>query len=176
MTYAEIQAIIKNSAGSLTPILHDCLGIRKRCARWVPHNLSAEQKWGGVDWSTHMLRKFDGGRSPRVWNIVTGDETWVYQFDPKTKEQSAAWVFPDENPPVKFKRNRRASKQMIACFFAKTATLSPYRLRKERRLRLTGMSTTVCLKSSRHGVNGVPERVSVVYCNIMTMSVGTPQL
>ena len=31
----------------------------------------------------------------------------------------AVWVFPDENPPVKFKRNRSASKQMIACFFAK---------------------------------------------------------
>ena len=28
-------------------------------------------------------------------------------------------VFPDENPPVKFKRNRSDSKQMIACFFAK---------------------------------------------------------
>ena len=28
------------------------------------------------------------------------------------------WVFPDENPPVKFKRNRSASKQMIVCFFA----------------------------------------------------------
>ena len=29
------------------------------------------------------------------------------------------WVFPDEKAPVKFKRNRSASKQMIACFFAK---------------------------------------------------------
>ena len=66
-----------------------------------------------------MLRKLDRGRSPRVWNIVTGDKTWVYQYDPETKQRSAAWVFPDENPHVKFKRNRRASKQMIACFFAK---------------------------------------------------------
>ena len=64
-------------------------------------------------------KKIDGGRSPRVWDIVTGDETWVYQYDPKTKQQSAVWVIPDENPPVKFKRNRSASKQMIACFFAK---------------------------------------------------------
>ena len=85
----------------------------------MPHNLSEEQKRGRVDWSTHMLRKFDGGRSPRVWDIITGDGTWVYQYDPETKQQSAVWVFPDENPPVKFKRNRSASKQMIACFFAK---------------------------------------------------------
>ena len=46
MPYAEIQDIMKISSGSLTRILHDCLGVRKRCARWVPHNLSEEQQSG----------------------------------------------------------------------------------------------------------------------------------
>ena len=64
-----------------------------------------------------MLRKCDGGRSPHVWDIVTGDKTWVYQYDLEMKQQSEVWVFPDENPSVKFKRNRSASKQMIAHFF-----------------------------------------------------------
>ena len=64
-----------------------------------------------MDWCTHMLRKFDRGRSPRVWDNVTGDGTWVYQYNPGMKQQSAVWVFPDEN--------RSASKQMTACFFAK---------------------------------------------------------
>ena len=173
MVYAEIQDIMKISVGSLTRILHNSLGVRKRCTCWVPHNLTEEQKQGRVDWCTHMLRKFDGGRSPRIWDIVTGDETWVYQYDPKTKQQ---WAFPDENPPVKFKRNRCASKQMIACFFENSAMLPPYRLRTERRLRPTRMSTTVCLKSSRHGVKGVPKWVPVVYCSIMTMPARTQQL
>ena len=119
MTYAKIHDIMKISSGSLTRILHVCLGVRKRSARWMPHNLSEEQKPGRVDWRTHMLRKFDGGRSHRVWDIVTEDGTWVYQYDSDTKQQSAVWIFPDENPVVKFKRNRSASKQMIACFFAK---------------------------------------------------------
>ena len=57
MTYAEIQDIMKISLGSLICILHDCLGVRKRCARSVPHNLSEEQKRGRVDQCTHMLRK-----------------------------------------------------------------------------------------------------------------------
>ena len=118
MAYAEIQDIMKISSGSLTRIHHDCLGVRKRCACWVPHNLSEEQKRGSVDWCTHMLRTFDGGRSPSVWNIVTGDATWVYQYDPETKQQSAVWVFPDENPPVKLSRNKSAYKQMIACVLA----------------------------------------------------------
>ena len=78
MAVTEIQDIMKISTGSLTCSLHDLLGVRKRSARWVPHNLSEEQKRGRVDWCAHMLRKFDGGRSPRVLDIVTGDDTWVY--------------------------------------------------------------------------------------------------
>ena len=50
MTYAEIQDILKISPGSLTRILHDCHGVRKRCACWVPHNLSKEQRRGREDW------------------------------------------------------------------------------------------------------------------------------
>ena len=49
LAYTEIQDIMKISSGSLTRILHDCLVARKRCARWVPHNLSEEQKRGRVD-------------------------------------------------------------------------------------------------------------------------------
>ena len=128
MTYADIQNFMKVSSGSLTRILHDCLGIRKHCARWVLHNLSEKQKRGRVDWCTHMLRKFDRGRSPRVWDTVTGDETWVYQYDPETKQQSTVWVYQAESPPVKLKRIRRASKQMLGCFFANfghVATIPP---------------------------------------------------
>ena len=176
MIYAEIQDSMKISSGSLSSIVQDCLGARTRCASWVPHNLNEEQKRGRVHWCTHMLRKFDGGRSPHLWDIVTGDETWVFQYDPETKQQSAVGVYPNENPPVRFKRNRSASKQMIACFFANSATLPPYCLRTQKRLQLTGMSTTVCLKSSWYSVNGVLERVSVAYCSIMTMPARTQQL
>ena len=108
MAYAEMQDIMKTSSGGLTRIIHDSHGIRKRCARWVLYNLCEEQKWSRVDWCTHMLRKIHGGMSPRVSVIVTGDETWVYQYDPENKQQLEVWVFPDENPPVRFKRNRSA--------------------------------------------------------------------
>ena len=89
LTYAEIQDIMKISSGNLTRILHDSLGVRKCCTLWVLHNLSEEQKRGRVDWCTHIPRKFDGGKCPCVWDIETGDETWAYQYDPETKQQSA---------------------------------------------------------------------------------------
>ena len=165
MTYAEIRDIMKISSGSLIRILHDCLGVRKRCARWVPHNLSEEQKQGRVDWCTRMLRKFDGGRSPRVWDIVTGDETWEYQFDPEAKQQLVVWVFPDENPPVKLKRNRSASEEKIACFFAKFSHFAtiPFEDRKT----ITGdWYVNHCLPKV---LKACCKRVSVVYYSIITM-------
>ena len=120
MAYAEIQDINHKDFIGKSHSHSSRLSWRKETLYPLgAHNLSEEQKRGRVDWCTHMLRKFDGGRSPRVWDIATGDETWVYQYDPKTKQQSAVLVFPDENPPVKFKRSRSASKQMIVCFFAK---------------------------------------------------------
>ena len=157
----------------LTHILHDCLDVRKR-AHWVPHNLSDEQKRGRVkvkvkvkrgrvDWCTHMLRKFGGGRSPRVWDIVTGDETCIYQYSPETKQQSAVWIFPDENPPVKFKRNKSASKQMIACFFAKLGHVATYLL-EDRKTVMTDLYVNHCLlkvfqawckRHPRRGVHGL---------------------
>ena len=106
MAYTEIHDIMISS-GSLTRILYDSLGVRKRCARWVPHNLSEEQKWGKVDWSTHMLRKCDGERSPRAWDIVTGDETWVYQYDPETNQQSAGVGLPRWEPTYEIQKKQK---------------------------------------------------------------------
>jgi len=33
------------------------------------------------------------GRDERFWeNIITGNETWCFAYDPATKRQSAEWV------------------------------------------------------------------------------------
>ena len=60
--------------------------------------------------------KFDGGRSNAVWDIVSGDETWVYCFHPETKQQSQQWIPIGQRPPQKFLRSRTVAKQMIAMF------------------------------------------------------------
>ena len=39
-----------------------------------------------------MLKKFDGGSSNRVDNIITGDESCFYYYDPQTKRQSEVWI------------------------------------------------------------------------------------
>ena len=89
-----------------------------------------------------MLKKFNRGRSNLVYNIVTGEETWIYSYEPESKQQSTVWVFQDE--PTKVVRSRSAAKQMIACFFGYTGHMTTVGL-EDRRTVCTDWYTTICL-------------------------------
>ena len=52
-------------------ILKEDLGKRKLCARFVPHKV-------------FFFFFFT--------QIITGDETWCFAYDPETKRQSSEWV------------------------------------------------------------------------------------
>ena len=67
-----------------------------------------------------MLQKYDGGASKHVSDIVTDDESWIYAYEPESKQQSTMWVFQDEPNSTEVACTRSTSKQMIACFFGKT--------------------------------------------------------
>lgn len=118
VTYKQIEEVVKISSPAINEILHNRLGVRKLCSRWVPHSLTAEQKEARVTWCKDMLRKFDQGEGRSIFNIITGDESWIYQYDPPTKRQSTIWVFPDDEPPTKVKRGRSVGKKMVATFFS----------------------------------------------------------
>jgi hypothetical protein len=47
--------------------------------------------------------------------IITGDETWVYGYDPETKLQSSQWRSPSSPRPKKASQVR--SKKMLMVFF-----------------------------------------------------------
>lgn len=118
VTYAEIERTLGIHAPSVHTILHEYLQVHKVSARWVPRQLTDEQKEGRVEFCQTMLQRFDEGRSRNIENIITGDETWIYMFDPETKRQSQVWLFPGETPPLKFKRSRSVGKKMVATFFS----------------------------------------------------------
>lgn len=63
-----------------------------------------------------------------MYDIVTGDESWIYCYEPESKRQSAQWVFKDEEKPTKVRRGRNSGKKMVASFFGRTghiATIPP---------------------------------------------------
>lgn len=144
ITYEEIQHLMKIGSGSVHKILHDHLRVRRIVSRWVPHNLTDAQKQARVQWCHDMMAKFDAGLSRRVYDIVTGDESWVYQYDPETKRQSTVWVFQNEPTPTKVKRSRSAGKILIASFFTMTGYLVSIPLRDQSSIN-ADWYTTKCL-------------------------------
>eukprot|EP00112_Aurelia_sp_Birch-Aquarium-sp1_P003207 Seg13574.1 transcript_id=Seg13574.1/GoldUCD/mRNA.D3Y31 product="Histone-lysine N-methyltransferase SETMAR" pseudo=true protein_id=Seg13574.1/GoldUCD/D3Y31 len=81
--------------------------------------LTGEEERNRVQWCHSMLERFDGGKSNGVWDIVSGDETWVCCFDPETKQQSQQWIPVGQRPHQKFVRSRTVAKQMIAVFVSR---------------------------------------------------------
>lgn len=144
ITYEEIQETLGIGASTVNSILHRYLGVRKLASRWIPHLLSEDQKMARVDFCQFMIEKFDGGRSKAVSCIVTGDETWIYSYDPETKQQSTVWVFEDEPPPTKVTRAKSVSKQMVAIFFRRSGPVAAIPL-VERKTVNAEWYCTICL-------------------------------
>jgi len=49
--------------------------------------------------------------------IVTGDESWVYGYDPETKQLSPQWKSPTSPRPKKGRQVRSKTKVMLLAFF-----------------------------------------------------------
>ena len=49
--------------------------------------------------------------------VITGDESWVYAYDPEIKQQSSQWKRPDEPRPKKARQSRSHVKSMLIIFF-----------------------------------------------------------
>lgn len=144
VTARSIQATLKIGVKAIDTILHKHLMVRKLCARWIPHNLTPVQKENRVAWCRSTLDRFDNGSSHLVYNIITGDETWVYCYDPERKQQSAVWVFENESAPTKVVREKSRNKKMVAIFFGITGHVSTVAL-EDRRTVNAEWYTTVCL-------------------------------
>ena len=60
------------------------LMMRKVCAKLVPRVLTTEQKQRRVDVCREMLNELE--KNPDFLDsVVTGDESWTFQYDPETK-------------------------------------------------------------------------------------------
>ena len=74
-TVQEIEELSGIQSSSVLMILREQLGLRKICARWVPHLLSDEQKQSRVRLASQVIEKYDKCDSRHLEGIVTDDET-----------------------------------------------------------------------------------------------------
>jgi len=71
-------------------ILTEDLQTRRVTAKFVPHLLTAEQKGNRVSICTDP--RDQAQNDPNFMSsVITGDECWVYGYDPETKQMFSQW-------------------------------------------------------------------------------------
>jgi len=66
-------------------ILTQELAMRKLCAKIVPKNLTIKWKDNRKDVCLHLLEWIQSDRN-FLKTMITGDETWIFEYDPETKK------------------------------------------------------------------------------------------
>ena len=73
MKLKEIAEAVKISEGSVFTILHEHLGLRKLCSKWVPRLLTPDQKQQRIDDSEACLALFNRDKKDFLRRYVTMD-------------------------------------------------------------------------------------------------------
>jgi len=89
---AEQVGISRERVGS---IIHEDLDMRKLSAKWVPKCLNADQKRQRYQSSEQLPEFFRLDPNDFLSRLVTMDETWLYHYEPETKQQSVEWQHSD---------------------------------------------------------------------------------
>jgi len=97
-------------------ILTDHLHMRKICAKLVPKNLCVEQKVNRLEICQDLLGRLE--IEPNYLDkVITGNGSWVFDYDPETKRQSEDWHTRSFPLPKKAHMSRSRVKTMIIVFF-----------------------------------------------------------
>jgi histone-lysine N-methyltransferase SETMAR len=74
---------------------------RKVAAKWVPHQLSEEQKAARKRVAEEPLWCYEAEGEQFLNRIVAIDETWIRDFEPQLKSQSSQWKHATSPRPKK---------------------------------------------------------------------------
>jgi len=107
LTVRSIAEQVNIDRETVRKILTEDLDMRKVFAKMIPKKLTEEQKQRRVTICQDLLERQDDifGR------VITGDETWVYQYDPETKQQNAQWKTANSTRPKKFHQSKSGVKK-----------------------------------------------------------------
>jgi hypothetical protein len=119
LKFKELEEQFNLSHGTIWNIVHELLGYRNVCTRWVSRQLTEDHKKNRVGTSLAHLHCFNNHGEDFLEQIITGDEAWVHQYCPETKAQSMVWKHPGF-PTIKyFKTSTNSGKMMatvLVCF------------------------------------------------------------
>jgi hypothetical protein len=84
--------------------------------KFVPRLLTPEQKEHRVA-ICQKLRQHAVDDPSFMSRVITVDESWVYGYDPETKQQFSLWKSPGSPRPKEARQSRSAIKSMLVVFF-----------------------------------------------------------
>ena len=116
-TVQDIEELRGIHSSSVLKILHEQLGLHKICAHWVPHLLTDKQKQSQARLASQVIEKYDKCDPHPLEEIVTGDETWIYHFQPHSKAKNKVWVSSEGNRPVIARSCKTSNRMLYAIFF-----------------------------------------------------------
>ena len=105
------------SEGSVQTILKKRLDLRKVCARWIHHLLTEKQKTQRLKCAREVLKTYKSCNSRVISNLLTGDETLVYMFEPQRMADNRQWKRKDKKCPCIAKTTISSKKMLYAIFF-----------------------------------------------------------
>ncbi len=166
---------------SVHEIMNDHLGMKKVCTRWVPKLLTPLQRANRVDCCEELLQDCEADPSNFFDRIVTGDECWIYHYDPLTQAEAKVWKKPGEQTPTRLRQKRSVGKLMMIIFWDKDGVLlidylprgttinGPYYASIIERLRSAILEKR--RGKVRHGVLLLHDNAPVHKCNIVQAAI-----
>ena len=114
LTVQETVAEVGISTGSVHSILTEDLNLQRVSTKFVPKLLTKQQK----EISEDMLNL--ANHDPEfIKTIITGDESWVYGYDPETKFQSSQWKHPESPRPKKSASSQQCESDADLFFYSR---------------------------------------------------------
>jgi len=116
ITVQELADEVGVSIGSVHTILTVDFGLRRVSAEFVPKLLTMGQKQLCLEIAQDKLDCVESD-SKFLNTVITGDEVWVYGYDPETKAQSSQWKLPSSLRPKKAQQVCSNVKVLLTVFF-----------------------------------------------------------
>ena len=122
-------AVMAQSSGitatTIQRILKEDLQLVKRCAKFMPYDITDTQKKKRLDICDFLCRLHC--HTPRVFrHAITLDESWVYVYDPELKQQSKEWMMKAEARPQKPRRTISNKVMIIILMHRDLSTTNSY--------------------------------------------------
>ena len=115
-TINDLCAEVGIGCGSCQRILTEQLNMHRIAAKFVLRVLTQDQKDSRVV-ICQELKETVINDPTLLLNVITGDESIVYAYDPETKLQSPQWKKPGSPIPKKARMQKSKLKMMLICFF-----------------------------------------------------------